>query len=167
MYTPSNPIESEILNKYGNRVRLRVCGLCWRKDTLLMVNHRSLTKDDFWAPPGGGIEFSQPAHAALIREFKEETAITITVGRLLFTCEYIHQPLHAIELFFEAFHEHGEPALGLDPESTADNQIITKVAYLDYPTIMRIPSAERHGIFRVAKTPEELKKLTGFYRLNS
>ncbi len=167
MHTPSNPTESEIINKYGNRVRLRVCGLCWRNDNLLMVNHKSLTGGYFWAPPGGGIEFGQPAHTALIREFMEETAITITVGSLLFTCEFIKQPLHAMELFFEACYEQGEPTTGLDPESTADNQIITKVAYLDYATIMRIPSAERHGIFRIAKTPEELKKLTGFYRLKS
>lgn len=167
MRKPGNPIESEIVEKYGNRVRLRVCGLCWQNDSLLMVNHKFLTSGDFWAPPGGGIEFGQPAQEALASEFREETAVTVKAGSLQFTCEFIKPPLHAVELFFEVFHGHGEPAIGNDPESAASNQIITDVAYLDYDTILKIPVDERHGIFRFAKTPDELRKLTGFYRLNA
>src|SRR6478735_2451882 len=96
----SNPNVSEITQKYGNRVRLRACGLCWRGNALLMVNHKFLTSGDFWAPPGGGVEFGQPSQEALAREFKEETNVTIAAGSLLFTCEFIKPPLHAVELFF-------------------------------------------------------------------
>jgi 8-oxo-dGTP diphosphatase len=130
-----------------------------------MVNHRFLTSGDFWAPPGGGVEFGQPAKEALVREFREETNISVKAGGLLFTCEFIKPPLHAIELFFEAFHVAGEPLLGSDPESTTGNQIITAVAYLPYDAILKIPADERHGIFNLAKTADELRKLTGFYRL--
>lgn len=161
----SNPNVTEITRKYGNRVRLRACGLCWRDDSLLMVNHEFLTSGNFWAPPGGGVEFGQAAPEALVREFKEETNVMITAGRLLFTCEFIKPPLHAVELFFEAFHVTGEPQLGSDPESGPGNQIITAVAYLPYDAILKIPADERHGIFRVAQTPDELRKLTGFHRL--
>lgn len=161
----SNPNVSEITQKYGNRVRLRVCGLCWKGDHLLMVNHKFLTNGDFWAPPGGGIEFGQPAQEALVREFQEETNLTIKPGGQLFTCEFIKSPLHAVELFFEAFYVEGELSLGSDPESTPDNQIITDVAYLSYDAILKIPVEQRHGIFRLAQTPDELRKLTGFYRL--
>jgi 8-oxo-dGTP diphosphatase len=161
---PGNPFESEIAQKYGNRARIRACGLCWKGVQLLMVNHNYLTSGDFWAPPGGGIEFGQPAQEVLIREFKEETTIKVSVGSLLFTCEYIKPPLHAIELFFEATYVSGEPSVGLDPESTG-TQIIKEVEYLDYNAIMRIPENERHGIFKFAKTADELRKLTGFYRL--
>ena len=163
--TPGNPIGSEIIEKYGNRVRLRVCGLCWKEDSLLMVNHRLLTKGDFWAPPGGGIVFGQSAPDALVREFKEETSIGITPGRLLFTCEFLKPPLHAVELFFETFFERGNPTVGIDPESTPNKQIIQEVRYLKFNTIMSIPVDERHGIFRFVKTSEDLKKLTGFYRI--
>jgi len=132
-----------------------------------MVNHKFLTSGDFWAPPGGGIEFCQTAQEALTREFREETGITIKAGSLLFTCEFIKPPLHAVELFFEALYEAGEPVVGSDPENTSSNQIITDVAYLDYDAILKIPASERHGIFRFAKTPLELRKLTGFYRLSA
>ncbi len=163
--TPGNPVGSEIMEKYGNQVRLRVCGLCWQADSLLMVNHSQLTKGDFWAPPGGGIEFGQSAPEALAREFLEETSIYITPGRQLFTCEFLSPPLHAVELFFEALYERGNPNIGIDPESTPNNQIIKEVRYLDFHAIMSIPVAERHGIFRLVKTADDLKKLTGFYRI--
>jgi 8-oxo-dGTP diphosphatase len=162
---PGNPFESEIAQKYGNRARIRACGLCWKGVQLLMVNHNYLTSGDFWAPPGGGIEFGQPALEALIREFKEETTIKVSVGSLLFTCEYIKPPLHSIELFFEVFPIGGEPNVGSDPESPGSHQIIKAVEYLNYETIIKIPVNERHGIFRFAKTADELRKLTGFYRL--
>ena len=162
---PSNPIESEIIEKYGNRVRIRVSGFCWRNDHLLMVNHKHLTRGDFWAPPGGGLEFGQSAHDALSREFLEETSVVAKPGRLLFTCEFIKPPLHAIELFFDVSHEKGNASKGSDPESTPANQLIEDVRYMDFNTIMAIPSDERHGIFRLVKTIEDLKKLNGFYRI--
>src|SRR5688572_14409935 len=113
----SNPPGKEIAKKYGNRVRIRACGLCWKDNSLLMVNHKGLTEGDFWAPPGGGVEFGQHATDALIREFEEETSIAIRPGNLLFTVEFMKPPLHAIELFFEAIHLHGDPITGIDPES--------------------------------------------------
>jgi 8-oxo-dGTP diphosphatase len=162
---PGNPLESEIVEKYGNRVRIRVCGLCWQGDHLLMVNHKHLTKGDFWAPPGGGLEFGESAHETLTREFQEETSLTIKPGKLLFTCEFINQSLHAIELFFEAAHEKGNVKIGKDPESTSSKQLIKDVRYLDFNSIMSIPADERHGIFRFVKTIDDLKKLNGFYRI--
>jgi 8-oxo-dGTP diphosphatase len=130
-----------------------------------MINHRHLTKGDFWAPPGGGIEFGQSAPDALVREFQEETAVNVKPGRLLFTCEFLKPPLHAIELFFEALHEQGNPMIGMDPESTAGNQIIKEVRYLDFHTIMSVPDDQRHGVFSFVKTSDDLKKLNGFYRI--
>jgi len=162
---PGNPTEPEIIEKYGNRVRIRVCGLCWKGDQLLMVNHKNLTKGDFWAPPGGGLEFGESAHDALMREFEEETSLKVKPGKLLFTCEFLKPPLHAIELFFEAHHEQGKPIIGTDPESSIANQLIKDLRYLDFNSIMSIPADERHGIFRSVKTIDDLKKLNGFYRI--
>jgi 8-oxo-dGTP diphosphatase len=162
---PGNPIESEIIEKYGNRVRIRISGLCWQNDHLLMVNHKHLTKGDFWAPPGGGLQFGESAQGALTREFQEETSVMVKAGKLQFTCEFIKPPLHAIELFFEVDSEKGKPRVGTDPESRAANQLISDVRYLDFNTIMSIPTGERHGIFRLVKSADDLKKLSGFYRI--
>jgi 8-oxo-dGTP diphosphatase len=160
-----NPIAPEIAQKYGDRVRLRVCGLCWRDDSLLLVNHKNLTDGAFWAPPGGGVEFGQGAKDALTREVKEETMVTIKPGNLLFTCEFIKPPLHSVELFFEAIYNSGEVGTGSDPEVRATDQIITDVAYMRYDAIMKIPVDQRHGIFRFADTADALRNLTGFFTL--
>lgn len=160
-----NPLSSEIAEKYGNKVRIRACGLCWKGDSLLMVNHRGISKGDFWAPPGGGVEFGQPAHGALQREFQEETSVVINPGPLLFVCELVRHPLHAIELFFETFYVSGNPITGTDPESSPDKQIIKEVKFLDFNTIMSKGDDERHGVFRFVKTRDDFRKLNGLYRI--
>src|SRR5688572_5098669 len=128
--TPGNPLESEIVEKYGNRLRLRVSGLCWKGNSLLMVNHRLSKESIFWAPPGGGVDFGQSVHDTLIREFQEETRVTIKPGRMLFACELLQPPLHALELFFDVQAEQGEASVGTDPESAPQDQIIQEVSYL-------------------------------------
>src|SRR5579862_9492774 len=93
-------MENEVQTFYGNRLRVRACGLCVKNDSLLLVNHE-ISGRSFWAPPGGGIQFGETAAECLTREFKEETGLTINVKKFAFCCEFIKQPLHAIELFFE------------------------------------------------------------------
>ncbi len=155
----------EIPEIYTNRTRIRVCGLCWRGEKLLMVNHRGLSAGNFWAPPGGGTEFGETAQDALVREFREETGVDVAPTRFQFVCEYIQQPLHAIELFFAVDYLKGEAIKGNDPESDTENQIITDVKYMSMEEILAIPANERHGIFRLIKTSDDLKSLTGFYRI--
>jgi 8-oxo-dGTP diphosphatase len=156
-------MESEIINKYGNRLRVRVCGLCWQGDKLLVANHKLYGDRNFWAPIGGGVEFNEPAIHALLREFKEETNIEVSPGRFLFACEYIKKPLHAVELFFEVFHKSGSITLGKDPESYSKHQILKEVRYMDFDELMVLKPDERHGIFRIVNNAEDLKKLSGFY----
>lgn len=158
-------MESEIINKYGNRLRVRVCGLCWQGSKLLVANHKLYGDINFWAPIGGGLAFGETSKAALEREFKEEARIEITPGRFLFGCEYINKPLHAIELFFEVFHKSGNISLGIDPESYSDQQILTDVKYIDFDELLALNPEERHGIFRLVNNMEELKKLSGFYTI--
>lgn len=153
-------MDSEIVKIYGNRVRVRVCGLCWEDERLLMVNH-NLDNRDFWAPPGGGVEFGQSVEEALIREYKEETNLDIRVDGFLFGCEYIQPPIHSIELFYAVEQLSGKVKTGKDPEV----QIIKSVQYMPYTEILQKPSELVHGIFRLTKSTDDLRKLTGFYRI--
>lgn len=146
---------------YGNKVRVRVCGLCWDKRNLLMVNHRGLHNVDFWSPPGGGLEFGQGVAECLEKEFLEETGLSVVSDRFLFACEFIRQPLHAVELFFEVSVRGGTLRKGDDPEWP----IIEAVQFMSPSEIARIPETSRHGIFSVVPMPGDLKTLTGFFRI--
>jgi 8-oxo-dGTP diphosphatase len=154
-------MDEEIAKVYGNKVRVRACGLCWTDNQLLMVNHKGITPTDFWSPPGGGVEFGQSMEEALKKEFLEETGLKITPGKFLFGCEYIEKPIHSVELFFEVSAYGGKLKTGCDPEI----QIIEAVRYITFPEIKRLPPQEVHGIFKLTDTPADLRSLIGFYRI--
>jgi 8-oxo-dGTP diphosphatase len=143
----------EIRNVYGNKVRVRVCGLAFYEDKLLMINHRSLTRGAFWAPPGGGVDFGQTATETLVREFLEETGLQVAVRDFLFVCEFIHQPLHAIELFFNVKIEGGTLQKGTDPETR--EQLIHELKFISQAELHQIPPAGKHGIFTLCPCLEE------------
>ena len=149
---------------YGNRVRARVCGLCWEGEKLLLVNHYGLYDHDFWAPPGGGIEFGQSARDNLERELREETGLEGAVGEFQFACEFIHGHFHAVELFFAVNIKGGHVFKGTDPE-TGVKQIITEVRYLSIEEINGMPEKNKHGLFREAKTGEKIRTLKGYLKI--
>jgi 8-oxo-dGTP diphosphatase len=154
-------MEKEIEETYGLRVRVRVCGLCWNQDKLLMVRHKSLQKDGFWSPPGGGIDFGQSIHDTLKQEFLEETDLSVHPGAFRFGCEFIQNPLHAIELFYQIDNYTGIAKSGYDPEI----QLIEEVRFMSFEEIRSIPKANIHGIFHTYPTKTEIEQLSGFYRI--
>lgn len=150
---------------FGKRIRTRVCGFCWRGESLLLINHNLYPGHDFWAPPGGGLEFGQTAQEALVREFEEETRLKIAVGPFRCVAEFVNPPLHAIELFFEVENKGGEPKAGYDPELPAGNQLIKEIRFMPWAEILALPEHEKHGLLRLCRSPNELNMLTGFYRI--
>lgn len=156
-------MHQEIKEVYGHKVRIRVCGLCWENDSLLVIDHQHLGPPHFWAMPGGGIDFGMEAKEALKQEFLEETGLSVEVGNFLFAAELIKPPLHAVELFFEVHRVSGSLVPGFDPETSI--QMISQVGYKAYKDILALPPNQRHGIFNHASTPSDLRKLRGYIRL--
>jgi len=154
-------MEKEITDIYGSRVRVRVCGLCWKEEKLLMVRHKALKTDGFWAPPGGGIDFNQTIEETLQREFIEETGLSVRLGVFRFGCEFIQSPLHAIELFYNTDQSEGSIRNGYDPEI----QLIEEVKFLSPEELKTIPKDNLHRIFHNHQTKMEIEKLSGFYRI--
>ena len=70
---------TEQINKiYGEKLRIRVCGILIHENKLLLVHHKSLGQiGSLWAPPGGGMEYGEDARGALKREFLEETSFSL------------------------------------------------------------------------------------------
>jgi 8-oxo-dGTP diphosphatase len=154
-------MDPAITKVYGNKVRLRACGMCWRDGKLLLVNHSGLTSGDFWAPPGGGVEFGQSLADNLKREFQEETGLDVEIGDFLFACEFLEPPLHSVELFFEVFSREPFIRTGTDPELA----IIKDVRFFSPEEIKKLNTSEIHGIFHIGSSKAELGKLHGFYRI--
>ncbi len=154
--------DPEVVQTFGNRLRLRVCGLCLDGDAMLLANHRGVGPlENFWIPPGGGVHFGETAPEALRREFREETGLEVTVGDFLFVNEFIGPPLHAVELFFRVHVTGGHLRTGTDPE--VDRQLITRVAYVDFAAVKRLPPVEAHNLFRACESLPELLALRGYY----
>jgi 8-oxo-dGTP diphosphatase len=154
-------MKEEIANLFGNRVRVRACGLCWDAGKLLLVNHKGLQHSNFWAPPGGGVEFGETMEGALKREFLEETGLEISVTRFAFGCEFIKDPLHAIELFFLVRKVSGTLISGYDPEL----QLIQGARFMTDKEIQEISDLEQHGILRFGSSENTLSQLSGFYSI--
>lgn len=158
-------MNSEITSLYGNRLRIRVCGLCWGGDQLLLINHRLPDRRNFWAPPGGGLEFGQSMDQALKQEFLEETGLKVDIRDFRFAAEFIQLPLHAVELFFEVSAIGGILKTGIDPEMAPENQIIMKTEFMTWDRLKAIPDTEKHGIFKNCQNMTDLKSMAGFYRI--
>lgn len=153
---------NKIEKLYGNRVRLRVCGLLEQEGQLLMVNHRGLSAGNFWAPPGGGVEFGERVEEALVREFAEETGLAIEVGELRFLYQFMSNNLHSVEIFFSIKKWKGKLICGIDPES-GSRQIITHTKFLKWSEIAGLQKNEKHGIFLLLSSPEEIMALSGLF----
>lgn len=155
----------EVLKLYGNRLRIRVCGLHREGDRLLMVRHRGINATDtFWCPPGGGAQFSETAPDALIREFMEETGLEIEIGDMLFVNEFMQPPLHAMELFFTVQVTGGSLRQGIDPEMSLAGQIIEDVRLMSFEEIKRYPPDEVHALFRYCDSLDDAFRLRGYLR---
>ena len=128
-------MNKEIINQYGNQLRLRVCGICVQSGKVLLINHSGMNESgEFWSPPGGGLEFGESIEDCLKREFLEETNTVISVGKFLTVREFLKPPIHAIELYYEVKIESGNIKKGFDPEM--DYQIIKDIQWLSFEDVL-------------------------------
>ena len=144
---------------FGDRLRTRVCGLCFSGDDLLLVRHRGLgPKGYLYTPPGGGMHYGETAAEALIREFLEETGLQISIREFLFIYEYCSPPLHALELFFLVESIGGVLRTGHDPEVAATEQLIEKVQFMSPEAIRREQGKQMHEM--INRYPSRLALLS-------
>ena len=152
-------IAKEIETAFGNRLRLRVSGICVQNDSVLLIKHKSLGKKGIlWAPPGGGLKFGETIHEALKREFLEETGLIVEIGELISVNEYLEPPLHAVELFFKVIITDGNLSMGLDPELSTENQIISEIKFIPFSELAILDPETVHSLFQTYKSPSDFLK---------
>lgn len=156
-------MHDEIVKTFGNRLRVRACGVCTQGNRVLLAKHNMGNGVFLWSPPGGGLEFGETAAQCLQREFLEETGIEIKVKRFLFVHEFFAPPLHGIELFFEVEALGGQISIGRDPEMAHNKQILQEIAYLDFDSLQPTATEHFHASFGLAQSVEEFLGLSGYF----
>jgi len=78
-----------------------VAGILTKDEKILLVRHEKNEKIYFLLP-GGGIEYGETAEEALIREFKEEVGLSVSVSKLVFVQDSIppNRHRHVLNLYF-------------------------------------------------------------------
>lgn len=74
-----------------SHITVRVYGILIDHDYGLLVSDEFIKGDYFTKLPGGGLEFGEGTRDCLIREFKEETGLDVTVGDHIYTTDF-YQP---------------------------------------------------------------------------
>jgi 8-oxo-dGTP diphosphatase len=158
--------ENSLLERYyGNRLRLRVCGICIEQDRILMVRHEGLgSAGELWIPPGGEVELGQTVPQSLEREFREETGLSIETGPLLFVHEHLQAPFHAVELFFKVSLKGGTLQTGFDPELPDGQQIIKEVRFFTYTQLKSLGNERLHAMVGQFNSLEELINASGYFK---
>lgn len=160
-------LDENISKTYGEKLRVRVCGICLHENKILLVHHKSLGKTgSLWAPPGGGMEYGESAEEALRREFIEETGLMVEVERFLFVHEYLDPPLHGIELFFLVNTVSGVLVTGQDPEMSKKDQIITSVGFHDLEALKCKKRESLHYVLQQCSSVNELINLKGYFKFH-
>lgn len=154
-----------LANTFGNRTRVRVCGICCTEAGVLLADHKGMGVPALWMPPGGGLDFGEPVEDALVREFKEETGLAIKVGKFMFLYEVMNPPFHAIELFFEVEAVGGTLETGKDPEIDGENQALRAVKWISWEEIAILPNDCKHHLFNYCRDTASLRQMAGFYTL--
>ena len=159
MPNSQNPPPDTLLQAYSGKVRVRVGGLLLRDGAMLLAAHQGLLPKGkpFWSPPGGGWQFGESIRAALVREYQEETGLTVRVGRFLHLHEFSSGELQALELFFEVVADEGAlPRLGHDPEHAPDQQLLTELAWFTPRQLMQLPPAQVHPMLRMVLSLDDI-----------
>ena len=152
-----NMVSEQLKSVFGGKVRVRVMGLLIEGERVLLLNHLGVNREnEFWCPPGGGVEPGESLRESLIREFKEETDLDVEIKKFVGFSEFISDPLHAVEFFFVVQKKGGTLTLGSDPEFEK-HQTMQAAHFLSYDNLKKKHKECRHSIF------ETIDSLSDFF----
>jgi len=87
-----------------SQLKVRCRGIIMHEDKLLLVKHSG--GRDFYALPGGHLDFGENPKKCMRRELVEELGIEPTIGRLLYVYSFTKEDAQSVEFFFEIENGH-------------------------------------------------------------
>ena len=81
------------------RLMVRPTGVLVEDGKLLLLK-QDVTKARQWSLPGGQLEPDETIETCLVREFKEETGVEVSVKELLYLCDRIYVDDHVVHITF-------------------------------------------------------------------
>jgi ADP-ribose pyrophosphatase YjhB (NUDIX family) len=117
--------------------RIRVAAIIIEDNKVLLVRHEKNGRS-YWLLPGGGVDFGESLHEALVRELREEVEVDIEPGPLVLANDTLppDRHRHIVHLCFMAKITAGTPTRGSDPR-------VVEVAYVplkDLPKLTLFPN---------------------------
>ncbi len=70
------------------KFNIRVYGILVNNHNQVLVSDEFIRGNFFTKFPGGGLELGEGTRACLIREFKEETGLDVTIGEHIYTTDF-------------------------------------------------------------------------------
>ncbi len=154
------PVASDI---YGDEHDVSKADLSWRPSVygILMHQNKILLSPQFesgrYVLPGGGVEIDESFEEAVEREVKEETGLSVTVGKQVaihqnfFRSSHDKEPscYHAILIFYECTYLSGE--ISVDYFDNDEKQYMKKAEWVDIDTLDSIDVASTFDWREVVK----------------
>lgn len=117
------PPQSAAMKPRSPRIAVRAL-LRDAQDRLLIVNAYPGARLGLWCAPGGGVETGASLPDNLIREMREETGLTVSVGPPALVNEF-HDPetgFHQVDIYFRCTAEGPMPEVWADPEGVVSQR---------------------------------------------
>ena len=121
--------------------RIRSAAVVINDNKILLVKHvHPKSGEEFWIPPGGGLEYSESIYDCAIRQVYEETGLKVILGQILYLREFIDPEYeeHHFEVFILAESFDGElTTKNVDP-ADRDGPYIKEVKFLSQEDLSRL-----------------------------
>ncbi|MGH9213042.1 MAG: NUDIX domain-containing protein [Acidimicrobiales bacterium] len=131
-------------------MQVRVTGVLIEPDRVLLLD-QDTDNGRSWSLPGGKVEDGETLDATLVREMREETGLDVTVGRLLYVCDYHGEQGQMVHITFEVGRSGGE--LG-DVVAGIDAKPIRRVEFVPVAELGTKGFSDRFGQLAAGRFPQ-------------